>query len=183
MLKMVQFSLFKLPFKCENIVSFRGASPLTPWPGALPLVPTGGIATALAIPHQKILDPRLGTTMGNKNHKGSRRPVFTGPSTNRGRRALTSVNVHATELALVATANHPDSLYMDPLLTASPGGRWSSIPNRKSWIRHWLICECLEWRLLFVFINWASLLIGTFLGKSRDVDYLAETNHQKWNRD
>ena len=55
LLKMVQFSLYKGSFKCENVVSFRGLHPLTPWPGALPLDHTGGYVPRppyrLVLPH------------------------------------------------------------------------------------------------------------------------------------
>jgi len=48
----VQFLSFKTRAVCpflwmsdpQNAVTFRGASPLTPWPGALPLDPAGGSA-------------------------------------------------------------------------------------------------------------------------------------------
>jgi len=54
MLKRVQFLLFKLPFKCENIVSFRGLRPLTR--GVTPGPHWGGYAPMqtpyrLVLPH------------------------------------------------------------------------------------------------------------------------------------
>ena len=47
--KIVQFSFFKLFFKCENVLSFRGPSPLTPGL-QLPLDPTKG--SALRLPYE-----------------------------------------------------------------------------------------------------------------------------------